>query len=249
MYLLETEKCSFGYEGTPIVRDISLQIKKGEVVSLLGESGAGKSTIFNMIAGLLVPQEGRILLKGQEITGQSGHVSYMLQKDLLLPFRTIEDNVILPLLLRHENKKEARQKAAPLFQEFGIAGTEKKYPGQLSGGMRQRAALLRTYLFAGEATLLDEPFSALDTLTRSDMHAWFLDMVKKLSMSVLFITHDIDEAILLSDRILILSGRPASITNEIRITPGRDERDNFTLTESFLGYKKQILSGLGRGRG
>ncbi len=168
----------------------------------------------------------------------------MLQKDLLLPYRTIEDNVALPLLIKGENKKAARQKAGELFQEFGLEGTQKKYPKQLSGGMRQRAALLRTYMFSKNVALLDEPFSALDTLTKSDMHRWYLDVMDKIHLSTLFITHDIDEAILLSDRIYLLTGRPGRITEEIVIREPKPRRKDFNLTEEFLEYKKDILKKL-----
>ena len=184
------------------------------------------------------------MLNGRDITGRPGHISYMLQKDLLLPYRTIEDNVALPLLIKGENKKTARQKAGALFQEFGLEGTQEKYPKQLSGGMRQRAALLRTYMFSEDVALLDEPFSALDTLTKSDMHRWYLDVMDKIHLSTLFITHDIDEAILLSDRIYLLTGRPGRITEEIVIREPKPRRKDFNLTEEFLEYKKDILKKL-----
>ena len=166
----------------------------------------------------------------------------MLQKDLLLPYRTIEDNAALPLLLKGEKKKEARKKASPLFEQFGLEGTQKKYPSQLSGGMRQRAALLRTYMFSKDVALLDEPFSALDTLTKSAMHKWYLDVMEKIQLSTLFITHDIDEAILISDRIYLLSGSPGEITGEIIIKEPKPRKDDFNLTAEFLEYKRKILS-------
>ena len=160
--------------------------------------------------------------------------------DLLLPFRTVEDNVALPLLLRGMSKKEARRAANEHFARFGLDGTQKRYPAELSGGMRQRAALLRTYLFGGSAALLDEPFSALDTLTKSDMHRWYLDVMDSIKLSTLFITHDIDEAILLSDRIYLLGGKPAAITGEIVIRAPKPRRADFHLTEEFLSYKRAV---------
>ena len=181
-------------------------------------------------------------MNGEDITGHPGHVSYMLQKDLLLPYRTIEDNVALPLLIKGEKKETAREKARAHFTEFGLEGTEKKYPHQLSGGMRQRAALLRTYMFSNEIALLDEPFSALDTMTKSEMHRWYLDVMDKIKMSTLFITHDIDEAILLSDRIYLLTGAPGKITEEIVIEEPKPRKPDFNLTEEFMNYKKKILS-------
>ena len=168
----------------------------------------------------------------------------MLQKDLLLPYKTIEDNVALPLFIKGEKKKEARKKAAEFFEEFGLEGTQKKYPNQLSGGMRQRAALLRTYMFSKDIALLDEPFSALDTLTKSEMHKWYLDVMDKIHLSTLFITHDIDEAILLSDRIYLLTGVPGRIKDEIIIKEPKPRRKDFNLTEEFLQYKKEILAKL-----
>ena len=243
---LEIQNLSFAYEDTDVIRDVNLTLHDREIVCLLGTSGGGKTTVFNLIAGLLYPREGKVLLNGADITGTSGQISYMLQKDLLLPYRTIEDNVILPLLVRHVPKKDAREAAAPLFAEFGLEGTQKKYPHQLSGGMRQRAAFLRTYLFSGEAALLDEPFSALDTMTKGDMHKWYLGVMEKLPVSTLFITHDIDEAITLSDRVYILSGKPGTITGEVKIDCPKNERKDFALTGNFLEYKKQILGLLGR---
>ena len=164
----------------------------------------------------------------------------MLQKDLLLPYRTIEDNVALPLLLRGVKKREARKQASALFEEFGLGGTEKLWPSQLSGGMRQRAALLRTYLFSQDVALLDEPFSALDTLTKSAIHRWYLDVMERIHLSTLFITHDMDEAVLLSDRIYLLTGQPGRITSEIVVEEPRPRRQDFNLSPEFLQYKRQI---------
>lgn len=154
---------TLAYEHENVIEDIRIELHDNELVCLLGASGGGKTTLFNVISGLKRPDQGNVLLNGRDITGQPGHISYMLQKDLLLPYRTIEDNVALPLLIRGEKKKDARQKVGAFFQEFGLEGTQKKYPKQLSGGMRQRAALLRTYMFSKDVALLDEPFSALDT--------------------------------------------------------------------------------------
>lgn len=205
---LEVRNVSLAFGDNQVLRDVSIHLKEGELVCLLGVSGGGKTTLFNVISGLLRPDEGQVFLDGEDVTGQPGRISYMLQKDLLLPYRTIEDNVALPLMLRGMKKKEARAQAAALFAQFGLEGTEKKWPGQLSGGMRQRAALLRTYLFSQNVALLDEPFSALDTLTKSSVHEWYLKVMEDIRLSTLFITHDIDEAILLSDRIyLLMDGR------------------------------------------
>lgn len=243
---LIVENVSKSYDGRKIIKNISLTLHEGELISILGVSGGGKTTLFNVISGLTEPDEGRVLLDGEDITGKPGRISYMLQKDLLLPYRTVEDNVALPLLLRGEKKKAAREQVRPYFEEFGLEGAQKQYPAQLSGGMRQRAALMRTYMFSQNVALLDEPFSALDTITKSSMHGWYLNIMEKIRMSTLFITHDIDEAILLSDRICLLTGRPGEITEEIVIREPRPRRKDFNLTEEFLDYKREILAALDR---
>lgn len=241
MPILSVKDVSKSFDGEKIINQISIELHEGEIVSLLGVSGGGKTTLFNIIAGISIPDAGSVWIDGEEVTGKSGKVSYMLQKDLLLPYRTIIDNVALPMLVRGVKKKEARKVAAPYFEEFGLAGTEKKYPAQLSGGMRQRAALLRTYLFSKKVALLDEPFSALDMLTKQAIHEWYLDVMEKIHLSTLFVTHDIEEAILLSDRIYLLTGRPGRITKEIVINEPRPRDKDFHLSKEFLDYKKNIL--------
>ena len=244
MSVLEVKGVSKSFDGEEIIRDISLNLQEGEIVSLLGVSGGGKTTLFNLIAGLTVPDEGNIYLQGEDVTGKPGNVSYMLQKDLLLPYRTILDNVALPLTVRGMKKSEAREKAAGYFEEFGLVGAEMKYPSEVSGGMKQRAALLRTYLFSEKVALLDEPFSALDMLTKASVHEWYLDVMEKIKLSTLFITHDIDEAILLSDRIYLLTGKPGTLTKEIIIKEPKTRKKDFNLSENFLQYKREIISHL-----
>ena len=244
MSVLKVNEVSKAFEQEEIIENISLELHEGEIVSLLGVSGGGKTTLFNIIAGLSVPDKGEVYLDGENITGNPGFISYMLQKDLLLPYRTILDNVALPLIIRGMKKKEARVKATAYFEEFGLEGTQKKYPAQLSGGMKQRAALLRTYLFSEKVALLDEPFSALDMLTKGTVHEWYLDVMEKIKLSTLFVTHDIDEAILLSDRIYLLTGKPGTITKEIVIKEPKPRSKEFNLTEEFLAYKKEIISHL-----
>lgn len=244
MEKLEVRGVSKSFDGKNVLEDINITLKEGELVCLLGVSGGGKTTLFNVISGLVEPEEGRVFLNGADVTGKPGRISYMLQKDLLLPYRTIQDNVALPLMLRGMKKSQARTKAVALFEEFGLEGTQEKYPAQLSGGMRQRAALLRTYLFSQDVALLDEPFSALDTMTKSAIHRWYLDVMERIHLSTLFITHDIDEAILLSDRIYLLTGQPGRITDEIVITQPKPRPTDFNLSVEFLEYKKRILSQL-----
>lgn len=241
MALLRAEHITKRYGSKTIIQDINIELHKGELVSLLGVSGSGKTTLFHILSGLVTPEEGHVYLNDTDITSQPGRISYMLQKDLLLPHKKIIDNVSLPLILKGVKKVEARQKADPLFAEFGLEGTQYQYPSQLSGGMRQRAALLRTYLSSNGVALLDEPFSALDTITKSNIHKWYLDVMTHIDLSTLFITHDIDEAILLSDRIYILNGTPGEIKDEIIIKEKKPRPEEFYLTDTFLNYKRKII--------
>ncbi len=242
--VLQAEGLAKSYGERTIIRNVSLTLDQGELVCLLGVSGAGKTTLFNTLSGLERPDEGRVFLKGKDITGTPGKISYMLQKDLLLPHKKIVDNVALPLLIRGIGKKEAREKALSYFHAFGLEGTSGKYPAQLSGGMRQRAALLRTFLAAQGVALLDEPFSALDALTKREIHKWYMSMMEQLKLTTLFITHDIDEAILLSDRVCILAGQPGRIITDLPVLPPRPRELSFTMSKGFLTYKNRILSWL-----
>ena len=240
--ILQAEQISKAYGEKQVLQDISVTLNQGELVCLLGVSGVGKTTLFNILSGLATPDSGWVLLDGKEIPGETGHLSYMLQKDLLLPHKTVLDNVALPLRLAGKKKKEARQEANAYFAQFGLDGTQKKYPVQLSGGMRQRAALLRTYMCGDQVALLDEPFSALDTLTKTAMQEWYLKVMEEIKLSTLFITHDIDEAILISDRIYIMKGSPATITAELVIQEAKPRDGDFLLSDAFIEYKRKIKS-------
>lgn len=240
--ILKAEHISKAYGEKQVLSDISVCLQEGELVCLLGVSGVGKTTLFNILSGLISPDSGKVILEGMDVTGISGNISYMLQKDLLLEHKTVLDNVALPLVLSGMKKGEARKQAAHYFPQFGLEGTEQKYPVQLSGGMRQRAALLRTYMCGDKVALLDEPFSALDTLTRTAVQEWYLQVMEDIRLSTLFITHDIDEAILLSDRIYIMSGQPATITAEIIIQEPKPRDSEFMLSDTFLEYKRHIKS-------
>lgn len=239
--ILKAEKINKSFGEKQVLRDVSITLNEGEIVSLLGISGSGKTTLFNVLSGIYKPDTGSVLLNGKDVTAKPGEISYMLQKDLLFPYRKVIDNVCLPLILDGMSKKEARAKASPLFETFGLEGTQMKYPAMLSGGMRQRAALLRTYLSSNGVALLDEPFSALDTITKSKIHKWYLDIMQEINLSTVFITHDIDEAILLSDRIYILSGKPGTVSDEIIIDVPKPRGDDFNLTDEFLSYKRKIV--------
>lgn len=244
MKKLITRNITVSYEGSKTIEDISIELNKGEIVSILGVSGVGKTTLFNVISGLVNPDSGTVELDEKDITNTTGNVSYMLQKDLLLPYKTIIDNVSLPLVIRGEKKSKAREMTSKYFEEFGLEGTENKYPNALSGGMRQRAALLRTYLFSDQVALLDEPFSALDSITKSNMHQWYLNVMEQIKLSTFLITHDIDEAILLSDRIYIMAGKPGKITKEIIIEDSKPRNKDFLVSENFMIYKRHILKEL-----
>lgn len=243
---LEVDDITLSWDYRIVCEDIAFSLDHGEVVCLVGRSGSGKTTIFDAIAGLTKPDSGRILLNGEDVTGRPGHISYMLQKDLLLAQHSILDNVSMPLRIKGESKKAARTRAKELLARFGLDGTGDLYPSQLSGGMRQRAALLRTYLMQNDVILLDEPFSALDALTRKDMQAWFLQMMASLGLSAVLVTHDVDEAISLADRILVLGSPdgspPSTLVAQIEVPASRESREDFALAPEALEIKRQILS-------
>lgn len=229
------------YENMLIIDDISLELKENEFVTLIGPSGCGKSTIFNMISGLIHIDSGKVLIDGKECTGKTGKVSYMYQKDLLLPWQKIIDNAALPLRIRGYNRKDSHQRVKKYFKLFGLEGFEYKYPHQLSGGMRQRAALMRTYMNSKDIILLDEPLGGLDAITKFKMQNWLLGVLEKLQVSILFITHDIEEAIFLSDRIYVLSNRPAKIKKEIVVDLPKPRNREIITSKKFNEIEKGIL--------
>lgn len=199
------------------VRDISLRIAPGEFVTIIGPSGCGKSTLLEIIAGLQQPDEGTISFDGQVTSQRLGRVAFMPQQDALLPWRTILDNVILGPEIHGGNRRQTKDRARGLMPLFGLEGFEDAFPAQLSGGMRQRAAFLRTFLTGCNILLLDEPFGALDALTRRDLQAWLLEVWQHFSYTIIFVTHDVEEAIYLSDRVVVLSARPGQVVTEMTI--------------------------------
>jgi ABC-type nitrate/sulfonate/bicarbonate transport system ATPase subunit len=232
---------SFRVDGRVIeaLHDVSLHAGAEEFVTLIGPSGCGKSTLLNIIAGLMAPDEGEVLLHGNGSSIRLGQTGYMPQRDLLLPWRTILDNVVLgpEVALRSQSLwasngrhrrqlEEAKREARALLPLFGLEGFENSYPAALSGGMRQRAALMRTFLCKRDSVLLDEPFGALDALTRRTMRRWLLDVWGRFRQSVLFVTHDVDEGIYLSDRIYVLSSRPGRVVLKLNVDLPRP-RDGF----------------------
>ena len=221
---------------------VSLVVPAGRFVSLIGPSGCGKSTIFNIVAGLQEPTTGRVMIDGADATGTIGRVGYMLQKDLLLPWRTVLDNVILGMEIQGKPLAEARERALPLLRKYGLSGFEYLYPNALSGGMRQRAALLRTLLFDTDVILLDEPFGALDAQTKAHMQEWLMQLWSDFQKTVVFVTHDVEEAIFLSDDIHVMGTRPGRILESIPIPLPRPRARSITLSPEFVAIKERCLN-------
>ena len=221
---LTVDDIAFRYDDEPLFQGLCFAVADGEFVSILGPSGCGKSTVLNLLAGILPPERGEMCVDGQPIRGMNSHFAYMPQNDLLFPWQTILQNVCLHGRL-HGREKAARERALELFPLFGLAGYENAWPGDLSGGMRQRAAFLRTALCDADILLLDEPFGALDVISRGDMQDWLASMKRHLGRTCLLVTHDIDEAIFLSYRILVMGGRPAAIRSEYRVDESNRTRE------------------------
>lgn len=233
---IKIENLVIQFNGTPILSDFDLSVREGEFVTVLGHSGSGKTTLLNIIAGALKPDQGSVLVDQKPVEGISDHVAYMPQDDLLLPWKNILDNVTLYGRI-NGNQAQASKEALANMDAFGLQGYEYRYPHQLSGGMRQRAAFLRTSLCGADTLLLDEPFASLDVITRGEMQKWLFKMKSRLNKTVLLVSHDIDEALLLSDRIIVISGQPSSIREEIIIDEG--SRDEEWLTT--IGEKKRDI--------
>ena len=220
-----------------VLKSISLSTGVGEFIAIIGPSGCGKSTFFNILAGLLSADDGNIFLKGVEVSHLRGRMAYMQQKDLLLPWRKTLDNAILGMEIQGSAKQLARQEARELLRTFGLEGFEDRYPRELSGGMRQRVALMRTILCKKDILLLDEPFGALDAITRRTMQKWLLCIWDQFRPSVLLVTHDVEEALLLADRIYVMSPRPASIKNSLKVELDRPRK----ITQPEIIKNKEYL--------
>jgi ABC-type nitrate/sulfonate/bicarbonate transport system ATPase subunit len=238
---LKLEQISKGFtrDGAPlpVLDKIDLEVQHGELVALVGPSGCGKTTLLHIIAGLISPDSGMIYLNGALVT-TGGHIAYMQQKDLLLPWRTALTNTLLGPEIAGEDLQEAEARARQLFAEFGLAGFENLYPAQLSAGMRQRVALIRTLLSHREILLLDEPFGALDALTRSELHQWLLQARERFPQTTLFVTHDVEEALTLADRVYVLSGRPAHVKAVITVSLQRPRDPTHS---DFVALKAELL--------
>ena len=226
------------------VHNATFAVHPGEFVAIVGPSGCGKSTVLNMVAGLFDPSAGDILIDGADVPDRRPYCAYMFQRDLLLPWRTIRDNVALGIEILGTPRGEARERAGVLLDRFGLGGFADKRPPQLSGGMRQRAALMRTLLCPREVLLLDEPFGALDALTRANMQEWLLEVWEQDNRTVLFITHDVEEALFLADRVLVMTARPGSIKLEVPIELARPRSRRLTTSESFNRLKERVLESI-----
>ncbi len=240
---------SFRVDGriVKVLDGVDLAAGAGEFVTLIGPSGCGKSTLFNILCGLMEPDEGKVLFDGQEVTHRAGRLAYMPQKDLLLPWRSVLDNVILGPEIAGRPRAEARREAQELMPLFGLAGFEHSYPAVLSGGMRQRAAFLRAVLQRRPAILLDEPFGALDALTRASLQEWLLEVWGRLGQTVLFVTHDVEEAIFLADRVYVFTARPGRIHLALDVRLPRPRSRAIVTGPAFSALKEKLLAALSAG--
>lgn len=231
---------------TPLIDGLDLQVQQGEFVSIIGPSGSGKSTLFRLISGLEQPDKGDIFLQGN-LGQRVGNVGYMPQQDLLMPWRTVLENAILPLELQGIRKREAKHNVLAMLDEFGLRGTENQYPGELSGGMRQRVSFLRSLLGGSTLLLLDEPFSALDAITRLTMQEWLLEQWRKWERTILFITHDVDEALFLSDRIFLCSTWPIQQLDFYHVPLARPRTLRDLAKREVVELKHQLMERLRTG--
>jgi len=231
--------------GVEALADVTLELGEGELVSIVGPSGCGKSTLLHLLAGLAEPTGGRILLDGREPAGGLlGRIALMPQRDLLMEWRTTLENATLGLELAGVGRAQARARALAQFDRFGLRGFEHRRPSALSGGMRQRAALLRTFLAGREVLLLDEPFAALDALTREAMREWLLGVWEADRTSILLVTHDVEEAVFLSDRVYVMSGRPARVRDVVEVDLPRPRALELTATPAFAALRERLLAPL-----
>jgi NitT/TauT family transport system ATP-binding protein len=232
-----------------VLRDLAFHVDRGELISFVGPSGCGKSTLFNVITGLLSPSTGTIRVHGEDTTGRtSPSIGYVLQKDLLFPWRTVMENVVLGLEVNGVKKREARARAAHLFETYNLTGFEDKYPASLSGGMKQRAALMRTMVMDPDIILMDEAYKALDYPLKIALESELLETARAAGKTVIFVTHDIEEAVTMSDRVYVMKARPGEIVDEIRVDLGTDSTDisDRRVSPRFNDYYELIWRSIGQ---
>ena len=249
MSILTFDRVSYRYPGEDhdIIDQLSFDVAPGSFHCIIGVSGCGKSTIFRMINGLLQPKAGTILVNGVSVAGQKHYCGYMPQKDMLFPWRTIGENLALPLEIRRQyTKAEQRDRIDAALADVGLAGCRDKRPDELSGGMRQRAAFARTVLTGSDLLLLDEPFSALDYLTRLSMREWLLEQWEQEQKTVLFITHDVEEALFLSSRILVVESSPITHLKSVPVPAGYPRTRDSLRLPAMLELKEQLIGLLRR---
>ena len=246
--MLEFRDVSFKYEEDeePMMTDLSFHVEDGEFVSIIGASGCGKSTIFRLINGLEKPQKGDIFVNGRSISEQKNYSAFMPQKDLLLPWRTIEKNVCLPMEIMRVPEDERRKAARAALEQVGLLDYAEKFPKDLSGGMKQRVAFARTLLSGADMLLLDEPFSALDYLTRVDMQEWLLSQWQDSGKTIIFITHDVEEAVFLSKRIFVIQDRPFSKMEETIVPMNYPRKREELKRPDIADLKERLISKLRR---
>jgi len=238
---LSLRSVSQSFGETQALVSTDLDIGPGEFVSVVGPSGCGKSTMFNIIAGVLAPSAGRVMIDGKDVTGSAGHVGYMLQKDLLLPWRTVIDNIVLSAVLKGGASAAQRAEGAMLARRYGLGDFINHYPAALSGGMRQRVALMRTLAMHRDVMLLDEPFGALDSQTRLSMQQWLLSVWTQEKRTIIFVTHDIDEAVFLADRVVVMTPRPGRIREILPVAIERPRPMKCLTSPEFSRLKARIL--------
>ncbi|UFT99635.1 ABC transporter ATP-binding protein [Radiobacillus kanasensis] len=241
MNALDVEHIFKSFGETSVLEDLHFSVRQGEFVSILGPSGSGKSTLFHLIGGLMQPNSGDFHINGEKVTNKKGKISYMPQSPSLFPWRTVLKNVTLAAEIAGEDKEI---EAIEMLNRAGLKGYENVYPHELSGGMKQRVAFVRSLLSPQSIICLDEPFSALDEFTRLDMQTWLIDLWQEQQKAILFVTHNIDEAIFLSDRVIVLSNKPATVKKEFIIPFSRPRKPDLLLEEDFLACKKQIYAEL-----
>ncbi len=244
--MLEFRDVTFRYKEDDdyIMKNLNFKIEKGQFVSIIGPSGCGKSTIFRLLNGLEKPESGEILVDGKDISTLKDYCAFMPQKDLLFPWRTIEENISLPMEIKKVPKKERHKKCIEVLKEVGLLDYINKYPRDLSGGMKQRVSFGRTILTGSDILLLDEPFSALDYLTRMDMQEWILSQWRNLKKTIIFITHDVEEALFLSDTIYIINEKPFCKMDRVDIGNGENKTRDFLKQEEIIYLKERLINNL-----